>query len=98
MFTGMWIPESLVKCRDLAPSAKLLYGRLARFAGQDGGCFPAVETVAAELGMTDRQVQRLLAQLCRAGFLRKQAQYRPNGSQTSNAYVFLFHAALAPTA
>src|ERR1017187_4987937 len=32
MFTCIWIPESLLKCPDISPSAKLLYGRLARFA------------------------------------------------------------------
>lgn len=97
MFHGIWVPDSLLKCSGISISAKLLYGRLARYAGEDGRCFPAVETLARELGMTDRQVQRLTAQLCSAGFLRRDAQYRPNGSQTANAYVFLYHAALAPT-
>jgi hypothetical protein len=57
-----------------------------------------VQTIAGELGMTDRQVQRLIAQLCAAGFLRRDAQYRLNGSQRENAYVFLYHASLAPAA
>lgn len=96
MFNGIWVPESLLKCPDISASAKLLYGRLARFAGENGRCFPAVGTLAAELGMTGRHVQRLIAELCIAGFLRKDAQYRPNGSQTVNAYLFLYHAALAP--
>jgi Helix-turn-helix domain len=96
MFNGIWVPESLLKCAGISTSAKVLYGRLARFAGVDGCCFPSQETLARELGMTVRQVQRLLAQLCAAGFLRKVAQYRPNGSQTANAYVFLYHAALTP--
>ncbi len=47
--------------------------------------------------MTARQVQRLIGQLCSARFLRKDSQYRPNGSQTANAYVFLYHASLAPS-
>lgn len=40
MFSGIWIPESLLKYSALSPSAKLLYGRLARFAGENGRCFP----------------------------------------------------------
>jgi hypothetical protein len=32
----------------------------------------------------------------KAGFLQKDAQYRSDGSQTSNAYFFLYHASLAP--
>jgi hypothetical protein len=50
MFNGIWVPESLLKCPDLSASAKLLYGRLARFAGENGRCFPSVETLATELG------------------------------------------------
>jgi GntR family transcriptional regulator len=96
MFNGIWVPESLLRCPEISASAKLLYGRLARYAGRDGRCFPSVETLAVELGMTARQVQRLLWQLCNANFLRKDAQYRPNGSQTANAYVFLYNASLAP--
>jgi len=59
MFNGIWVPEALLRCPDLSPSAKLLYGRLARFAGENGRCFPSVETLAVELGMTARQGVRL---------------------------------------
>ena len=96
MFNGIWIPESLLKCSAISASGKLLYGRLARFAGENGECFPSVKKLAFELAMTDRQVQRLIGELCSAGFLRKDAQYRTNGSKTSNAYEFLYHASLAP--
>jgi hypothetical protein len=96
VFNGIWVPESLLRCPDLPAASKLLYGRLARFAGKDGRCFPSVETLAQEMGMTARQIQRLLVQLCKARFLRKEAQYRSDGSQTSNAYFFLYHASLAP--
>jgi hypothetical protein len=97
MFNGIWVPEALLGCSDISASAKLLYGRLARFAGEGGRCFPSVERLAAELGMTDRQVQRLIGQLCSAGFLRKDSQYRADGSQTSNAYFFLYHRSLVPS-
>lgn len=86
MFNGIWVPESSLKCPDLSSSANLLYGRLARFAGENGRCFPSVETLATELDLTARQVQRLLGQLRSAGFLRKDSQYRPNGLLTSNAH------------
>src|ERR1044072_7787075 len=43
MFNGIWVPEQLLRCSDLSASAKLLYGRLARFAGENGRCFPSVE-------------------------------------------------------
>jgi hypothetical protein len=96
MFNGIWIPENLLCCPEIGATGKLLYGRLARFAGQDGRCFPGIDTLARELGMTTRQIQRLITELCEAGFLRKEPQYRRNGSQSTNSYVFLYHAALAP--
>jgi GntR family transcriptional regulator len=96
MFNGIWVPDSLLRCPHISASAKLLYGRLTRYAGSDGHCFPSVETLAVELGMTARQVQRLLGQLCDANFLRRNYHFWPNGSQTSNAYVFLYHASLVP--
>lgn len=36
LFNGIFVPESLVKFKDISPGAKLAYGRLARYAGQDG--------------------------------------------------------------
>lgn len=96
MFNGVWVPESLLKCSDICVAGRLLFGLLARFAGRDGRCFPSVETLAKEMGMSARQIQRLLTKLCRAGFLRRDPQYRSNGSQRSNAYYFLYHSSLAP--
>jgi hypothetical protein len=91
MFNGIWIPDGMLKCAEVCPSAKLVYGRLTRFGGVNGSCIPSIATLAAELGMTVRQVQRLIHDLCNAGFLRRDPRYRANGSQTSNGFVFLFH-------
>jgi hypothetical protein len=45
--------------------------------------------------MSERQVQRLLDQLCRTGFLAKESRFRDNGSQRANGYLFLFHKVFA---
>jgi len=58
LFTGIFIPESLVRSNLVSPGAKMAYGRLARYAGQDGRCFPAVETLGQEIGVGERQAQR----------------------------------------
>jgi hypothetical protein len=42
LFTGIFIPEALVRYKDLSAGAKLAYGRLARYAGHDGRCYPAM--------------------------------------------------------
>ena len=38
LFTGIFIPEALVRAKGVSPGAKLTYGRLSRYAGQDGSC------------------------------------------------------------
>ena len=43
--------------RLVSAGAKLAYGRLARYAGQDGNCYPAVVTLGAEIGVGSRQAQ-----------------------------------------
>jgi hypothetical protein len=44
LFTGIFIPEGLVRAKCISPGAKLTYGRLARYAGQKGQCYAAVES------------------------------------------------------
>jgi hypothetical protein len=44
MFNGVFIPEGLMRCPWINPGAKLAWGRLARYAGEDGRCYPTVKT------------------------------------------------------
>ena len=74
-FTGIFIPEALVRCRLISPGAKLAYGRLARYAGQNGRCFPAVETLAHEIGVGGRQAQKYLAELEKVKLIRRRARF-----------------------
>jgi hypothetical protein len=85
-FTGILIPDALVRYAGISPSAKLAYGRLARYAGQDGRCFPAVATLAAEIGIKKRRAQACLAELEGAGFLAREFQ-----SGRVSHYAFLWH-------
>jgi hypothetical protein len=39
MFNGLYIPEGLARCPWISPGAKLAWGRLARYAGEDGRCY-----------------------------------------------------------
>src|SRR4051812_45895582 len=74
IFTGIFIPEALVRHPGVSPTAKLVYGRLLRYAGQDGHCFPAVSTLAGEIGVKKRRAQDCLAELEAAGFLLREFQ------------------------
>lgn len=90
LFTGIFVPEALARFTQLSPGAKLAYGRLARYAGQDGNCFPAVATLAAEIGVGPRQAQKYLSELERYQLIRRITRFLGKG-QTSNSFQFLWH-------
>jgi hypothetical protein len=90
LFAGIFIPEALCSWSDLSPGAKLCYARLARYAGEDGKCFPGVETLAQEIGVGRRQCQRYMSELELRALIRRQSRYVAD-SQISNQYEFLWH-------
>ena len=47
----------------LSPWARLLFSRLQFYAGADGKAYPKQETLARELGVSDRQVRIVLSEL-----------------------------------
>jgi hypothetical protein len=63
MFTGSWIPTWLLERRELSPGAKLVYARLARFAGKKGVAYPRQATLAAKVGLPMRTLQRYVFEL-----------------------------------
>jgi hypothetical protein len=90
LFHGVFIPEGLVRARGISPGAKLAYGRLVRYAGQNGNCYPSVDSLAAEIGVGERQAQKYLANLERAKLIRRVSRFS-GGGQTSNTFEFLWH-------
>jgi len=88
LFHGIHIPEALVRCKEISPGAKLAYGRLARYAGQDGVCYPRQETLAREIAVCVRQARRYLEELVYQRFLK----IIQKGLRAPNEYVFLWHA------
>ena len=63
LFNGIFIPDALAREKGVSRGAKIVYGRLARYAGRNGKCYPGVSTLAAEIGSSERQTQRYLAEL-----------------------------------
>ena len=90
MFHGVFIPEGLVRAKGISPGAKLAYGRLIRYAGENGKCYPSVDSLAAEIGVGERQAQKYLGSLERAKLIRRVSRFS-GVSQTSNAFEFLWH-------
>ncbi len=93
LFNGLFVPEALAQFSGVSPGAKLAYGRLARYAGQNGKCFPATDALGAELGVSERQARRYVMELDKAGFIRRNARFHGSG-QTSNEFEFLWHPCL----
>lgn len=66
--------------------AILVFARLVQFAGNHGKAWPSDDTLGREVGLGDRQVRRCIAELERAGLLRRVARLG-----RSNQFQFLRH-------
>jgi biotin operon repressor len=92
LFVGAFIPNALMRYGGLSSSAKLVWSRLAQFAGRDGRCFPSQEQIAEEIGSGRRTVQRALTELQGQGFIRsKHPEGRGRLAHLPCEYVFLWH-------
>lgn len=85
MFVGSVIPNWLMRNRELSSSDKLVYARLAQYAGKDGECFPKQETIADECGMNISTVNTSIKTLIKVGLL----EYIKKGQGKTNSYFFL---------
>ncbi|WP_071429111.1 MULTISPECIES: helix-turn-helix domain-containing protein [Eubacteriales] len=77
---------SLIYSSDLEHRARTVYMYLKDRADLDGRCWPAIKTIAADLGLSRSTVKRALDDLIRVGLLEKEPRWRENGSYTSNLY------------
>ena len=66
--------------------ARTVYMYLRDRAG-GGSCWPGVKTIARDLHLSPRTVQRALNDLERAGYIQRQRRHRENGSCASNLYI-----------
>lgn len=88
LFVGSFIPNWLLTRREISPGAKLTYGRLAQHADKKTGvAWPRRDTLAQELGISARQIDRYLNSLRGTGLIT----IRRTGFKKSNRYHFLYH-------
>lgn len=71
---------------DLPHRAKTVYMYLKDRSNREGQCYPAIGTIARELQLSRRTVERAIADLERAGFLEKEQRWRENGGRSSLLY------------
>lgn len=82
------IPGEVLHDRDLTAAAKLLYVILSSMAGQDGYCWPANETLAAELDLSKRRVQELLSKLQERGYIRVDVCRAEDTREVERRYIY----------
>lgn len=82
----------------LSHRAKTVYIYLRDRADASGVCWPGIKTIAGELGLSTRTVQRALDDLEAAGLIVKKQRRRSNGSLTSNLYRLTKHKTSQPPA
>src|SRR4051794_39338921 len=82
------IPEAISRYRSLSPGAKLIYGRLCRYAGEDGKAYPSVGTLGDECGLSGNQARRYIRELKAVKLIETKAC-----SGGTNHYSFLWHPA-----
>ena len=78
-----------VYAADLPHRAVTVYMYLKNRANKDKSCFPAIGTIASDLKLSKRTVERALADLERAGFLLREHRFRKKGGKSSNLYRLL---------
>ncbi len=78
--------ETIYDDTELPSRAKAVYMYLRDRSDAHGKCWPSIKTVAVELKLSRSTVKRALQDLEKAGYLQRDARYRPNGSSTSNLY------------
>ncbi len=74
---------------ELPSRARAVYMYLRDRSDAQGKCWPGIKTIATDMHLSRSTVKRALADLEKAGYLKKQPRYRENGSSTSNLYAVL---------
>lgn len=68
---------------DVPHRAVVVYQYLKDRANEDGICYPAIGTIAKDLKLSRRTVQRAIADLEKTGHLKKEQRWRENGGKSS---------------
>lgn len=72
-----------VYAEELPHRAVAVFIYLKDRANKDGTCYPAIGTIAKDLKLSRRTVQRAIADLERTGHLIKEQRWRENGGRSS---------------
>lgn len=72
-----------IYAKELPHRAKTVYMYLKDRCNKDNQCYPAIGTIAIELHLSRRTVERAITDLEREGLLEKEQRWRENGGRSS---------------
>lgn len=76
---------SKIYASELPHRAKTVYMYLKDRCNAEGQCYPAIGTIARELNLLRRTVERAIKDLEKAGLLKKEQWWRENGGRRDMA-------------
>jgi len=87
MFVCSFVPNWLLKRKELNSTDKIVYGRLCQFSGRNGKCFPKQKALARELGLSVITIRKSLKKLVDYKLIVSEQR----GHGKPNLYTFLWH-------
>lgn len=81
------IPNWLIVRSEISQGAKLCYGVLIKRGGEKGYCWPSLETIGADLGVSASQAKKYIGELRKVSLVATEKR----GMDKSNNYRFLAH-------
>ncbi len=90
------IPMSILSNKDLSHLEKLVWGRLALYAGDDGNCYPSITQIADSLGSSEKGIKKALTKLKNKGFINWDTPHprQRRKDKKANDYYFYWHESL----
>ena len=84
MWTGYF---AKIYSLDLPHRAKAVYMYLRDRSDKNGQCYPSIGTIARELHLSRRTVERAIQDLLQAGLLKTEQRWRENGGRSSLLFI-----------
>ncbi len=92
LFIGAFLPEAVAASKVLNGTEKVCWAKLNYFAGKKGYCYPSLKTLAQSIGVSVRQISRVVKGLEDKGFIaRKAPDPLQKGAYQTTCYYFLWH-------
>ena len=70
--------QEIMRDRDISPEAKCIYAYLASLAGMKNVCYPSIDTLIYELGMSKNRIAKHMNQLLEKGIVEKVREHNGN--------------------